>query len=111
MKYNEYTKRFNRMQDNLPYSQKPQITYTARSPKIKIANLVYSSADYKKSLVYPGRNVYYTPDSGGFKIVIFKNMLEAITAFILKPIAQKVLLRNQVRLGGYRFLPIQYGDA
>ncbi|MCP5051399.1 MAG: hypothetical protein GY940_29805 [bacterium] len=91
-KYREYTRRFGRMQDNLPYEAKPKVPFAAVPPHIKIARLVYSTADYKTSQVYPGPDVFYNFEGGKFKIVIFKNLVDAYVNCILKPISGEILL-------------------
>jgi hypothetical protein len=95
--YEEYARRFDRMQDKLEQKKNADVPYSARPPAIKIARLLYSSAPDRVSLVYP---IYRGGDAGDFKIVIFKNLIERYTDCILAPIARKILVDQTAALIG-----------
>ncbi len=90
-KYREYTKRYLLMQNNLPYSTRPSVPVSGFAPQLKLADLVYSSFPFTTSLVYPGPEAFYSAEYNTFKVVIFKNMVEAYVECILTPIAAKII--------------------
>jgi hypothetical protein len=99
-RFEEFTGRFDKMQNNLPSRKKPKVTYTARAPSIKIARLVYSSMPNMVCLVYPTPQMFQLyqdyPQHQTFKIVIFKNLIDAYVECMLKPIAKKILVDTTV---------------
>jgi hypothetical protein len=99
-KFREFTRRFEEMQNNLPFQKAPVVPYTARAPSIKIGRLVYSSIPRRISLVYPTWQISHIyqdyPRHQTFKIVIFKNLIDAYVECILKPIGKRILLDTAV---------------
>ncbi|NIM11607.1 MAG: hypothetical protein GTO45_05890 [Candidatus Aminicenantes bacterium] len=99
-RFEEFTRRFDKMQNNLPFRRTPVVPYTAQAPSIKIARLVYSSIPHKVCLVYPSPQMFHLyqdyPQRQTFKIVIFKNLIDAYVECILKPISQRILVDTTV---------------
>jgi hypothetical protein len=92
-RYREYSEHFDRMQAHIPAkTTQKAVPYTPSVPPVKIVNLVYSSLPGTISIVYPDREV--VEQYGRFKIVIFKNLIDAYVECILKPIAGEVFQDN-----------------
>lgn len=99
-RFEEFTRRFDKMQNNLPSRKTPVVPYTARAPSIKIGRLVYSSTPHMICLVYPSVQMFHLyqdyPQQQTFKIVIFKNLIDAYVECMLKPIGQRILVDTAV---------------
>lgn len=99
-RFEEFTRRFDKMQNNLPSRKISVVPFTARAPSIKIARLVYSSTPHMVCLVYPSPQMFHLyqdyPQRQTFKIVIFKNLIDAYVECILKPIGQRILVDTAV---------------
>jgi hypothetical protein len=99
-RYEEFTSRFDKMQNNLPFRKASVVPYSAQAPSIKIARLVYSSTPHMVCLVYPSPQMFHLyqdyPQFQTFKIVIFKNLIDAYVECILKPIGQRILVDTAV---------------
>jgi hypothetical protein len=94
-KFEEYTTIFAEMQDNLPRGPKQEMPYSPLIPSFKISQLIFSSRPSEFSLVYP--DITDEPASEkygeekGFKIIVFKNLINAYFEEVLKPISGRVL--------------------
>jgi len=87
--YNEYTDIFDRLQDHVPEGRDKAVPYTPIIPQIKIAHLVYTTSPNYISVVFPPQEIF--AQSGRFKIVLFKNLIDAYVQCILKPISSKII--------------------
>lgn len=95
-RFEEYTQQFDKMEDNVPYKTMEKVVpFTRKMPPIKIAHLVYSSVAGRVSFIYPDRDVFY--HHGQFKIVIFKNLIDAYVECIFKPLSEKILSIDQLK--------------
>ncbi|UCH94384.1 MAG: hypothetical protein JSV88_29510 [Candidatus Aminicenantes bacterium] len=95
-RFEEYIRQFDKMQARLPYkTTEKTVSYTPYVPPIKIAHLVYSSMPHQVSIVYPDRELF--SQQGRFKIIIFKNLIDAYVECILKPISGKILADHLLR--------------
>jgi hypothetical protein len=95
-RFEEYIKRFDKLDSHVPYQTREKVVhYTADIPPIKVARLVYSSLPGRVSFVYPDREEFY--HQGRFKIIIFKNLIDAYAACILKPLSEKVLADHHLK--------------
>jgi len=94
-KFEEYTTIFAEMQDNLPRGPKQEMPYSPLIPSFKISQLIFSSRPRGFSLVFP--DITDEPASEksseekGFKIIVFKNLINAYFEGVLKPISGQVL--------------------
>jgi hypothetical protein len=92
----EYIQRFDKLDSHVPYLAREKVVpYTADIPPIKVAHLVYSSLPGRVSIVYPDREVFY--HQGRYKIVIFKNLIDAYVKCILKPLSEKILSDHHLK--------------
>ena len=91
-KYEGYIDIFDKMQDHVPQGKDKAVPFTSLVPRLKIAHLVYSSSPGQVSIVFPDRDVFNR--DGRFKILIFKNLIDAYVQCILKPIAGKIWENN-----------------
>lgn len=91
-KVEQLLRRFAEIRDNLPYKKRLRVPYPGQPPEIKIANLVYSDATTRASIILPRPEWFYRMENTRFKIVIFKNLLEAYVQCVLDPLSQKLLL-------------------
>jgi hypothetical protein len=87
----EWSRRFEIIQDSLPYVKKPDVSIRGYAPSIYVARLVYSTLPHTISLVYPPPELFYSRDSKTFKVIVFKDQVEAYVQCVLKPIAGRVL--------------------
>jgi len=117
-RFEEYTGRFNKMHDNLKYQKSRAVPYTALAPAIKIARAVYSSTPHQVSLVYPPPDMFdfYRdyPQKTTFKVVIFKNIIDAYVRCVLEPIGREILEETAVSTdsGKASFIPVEVdGDS
>lgn len=95
-RFEEYIKRFDKLDSHVPYQTREKVVpYTADIPPIKITHLVYSSLPGRVSFVYPGREEFY--HQGRFKIIIFKNLIDAYVECILKPLSEKLLSEHHLK--------------
>jgi hypothetical protein len=95
-RFQEYIQRFDKMDGHVPYQAREKVVpYTSDIPPIKITHLVYSSLPGRVSFVYPDRQVFY--HHGRFKIVIFKNLIDAYVECILKPLSEKILSDHHLK--------------
>jgi hypothetical protein len=89
-RFQEYLQRFDKLNSHVPEQTREKVVpYTVDIPPIKVAHLVYSSLPGRASIVYPDPEVFY--HQGRYKIVIFKNLIDAYVECILKPLSEKVL--------------------
>jgi hypothetical protein len=89
-RFEEYIRRFDKLDSHVPYQAREKVVpYTVDIPPIKITHLVYSSLPGRVSIVYPDREVFY--HQGRYKIVIFRNLIDAYVECILKPLSEKIL--------------------
>jgi hypothetical protein len=95
-RFQEYRQWFDRMLDNVPQKTKEKIVpFKPEGPSIKIAYLVYGSQPDRISIVYPDREVFNQDNR--FKIIVFKNSVDAYVECFLKPIAGKILEEDPQR--------------
>lgn len=85
-------RRYAEIRDNLPYERRLSVPYPSVPPEIKIANLLYSDASARASILLPRPQSFYDRENSRFKIVIFKNMIEAYHRCVLAPLSYKLLL-------------------
>lgn len=90
-RFRELGKRFTLLQNKLPFTVNQAVPMTGTKPYFKIAHLVSSSLPFATSLVYPASEVYNLPENNGFKIIVFKNVLDAYFDCIVKPLAQELI--------------------
>lgn len=112
LKFKEYTQAFPLMQDHL-YAlpvlsrSRQDISYSPVAPTFKISQLVFSSQPEisEVTLVYPNidetaldpaAGKYKNEGEDNFKIVVFKNLVEAYFEEVLKPISACILPDDQV---------------
>lgn len=112
LKFKEYTAVFSLMQDHL-YAlsvlsrSRQEISYSPVAPTFKISQLVFSSQPEIRgvTLVYPDiddavqdttNGKYKIEGEDDFKIVVFKNLVEAYFEGVFKPISACVLTGEQV---------------
>lgn len=89
-RFQEYMQRFDKLNSHVPEQTREKVvTYTSEIPPIKVTHLVYSSLPGRVSIVYPDPGVFY--HQGRYKIVIFKNLIDAYVECILKPLSEKIL--------------------
>lgn len=95
-RFEEYIQRFDKLASHVPYKARERVVpYIIRIPPIKVAHLVYSSLPGQVSIVYPAPEIFYR--QGRYKIVIFKNLIDAYVECILKPLSEKVLSDSQLK--------------
>ena len=95
-RFEEYILRFDKLDRHVPYNARERVVpYTVRVPPIKVAYLVYSSLPGRVSIVYPDPEAFY--QQGRYKIIIFKNLIDAYIECILKPLSGKVLSDSQLK--------------
>jgi len=101
-KCEEYTDLVGKMQYNLPStpaSRKKDVTYAVVPPVFKAVQLLYAPRPNGFTRIYPELNFKNEPGAGtdnipgkkGFKIIIFKNLVNAYLEGVIKPIAAQVL--------------------
>lgn len=99
-KFREYSAALAKMQDQLPPLKKQEMPYSPRVPDFQVTHLVSSSAPYGMFLLYPGIGsgaMSRGSDGGlGFKIVVFRNVVEAYFEGVIKPIAGWALSPDRV---------------
>lgn len=95
-RFEEYIQRFDKLDRHVPYQARERVVaYTAHIPPIKVTHLVYSSLPGRVSIVYPDPEVFYRQDR--YKIVIFKNLIDAYVECILKPLSEKILADHHLK--------------
>jgi hypothetical protein len=95
-RFDEYLQWFDRMLDHVPQKRKGKIVpYKPQGPSVKIAHLLYGTPPGRISIVYPDREVF--DHSRGFKIIIFKNSVDAYVECFLRPIASIILENDPLR--------------
>lgn len=105
-KFREYTDLLGKMQFNLPAApgfRSQDITFSAIPPAFKIVHLVYAPRPDGFTRIYPEmnfKNAGKGPDNiqgeNGFKIIIFKNLVNAYLEGVIKPIAAQVLAEERM---------------
>jgi hypothetical protein len=99
-RYKEYTRRFKKLQDNLPGLKKMTVPFTSFAPSIKVATLIKSSRPNPMTAIYPGRELFYAkdaPGANGFSVIFFKNLMDSYTECVLKPIAEVLLAEPDIQ--------------
>ena len=92
----EYIRLFDKLDAHVPYKAREKVVpYTADIPPIKVSHLVYSSLPGQVSFVYPGVEAFY--QQGRYKIVIFKNLIDAYAACVLKPLSEQILSDHHLK--------------
>lgn len=95
-RFEEYIQRFDKLDRHVPYQARERVVpYTIHIPPIKVTHLVYSSLPGRVSIVYPASEVFYR--QGRYKIVIFKNLIDAYVECILKPLSENILSDYQLK--------------
>jgi hypothetical protein len=95
-RFEEYIQRFDKLDRHVPYQARERVVpYTTKIPPIKVTHLVYSSLPGWVSIVYPAPEVFYR--QGRYKIVIFKNLIDAYVKCILKPLSENILSDHQLK--------------
>jgi hypothetical protein len=86
----EYIQLFDKLNSHVPYKAREKVVpYTVDIPPIKVSHLVYSSLPGQVSFVYPDVEAFY--QQGRYKIVIFKNLIDAYVECVLKPLSEQIL--------------------
>jgi hypothetical protein len=92
----EYIQLFDKLDSHVPYKDREKIVpYTADIPPIKVSQLVYSSLPGQVSFVYPDVETFY--QQGRYKIVIFKNLIDAYVECVLKPLSEQILSDDHLK--------------
>jgi hypothetical protein len=95
-RFEEYIQRFDKLDSHVPYQTREKVVpYTPDIPPIKVSHLVYSSLPGRVNIICPDREVFYR--NGRYKIVIFKNLIDAYVKCILKPLSEKVLSDHHLK--------------
>jgi hypothetical protein len=95
-RFEEYIQRFDKLDRHVPYQARERVVpYMTKIPPIKVTHLVYSSLPGRVSIVYPDPEVFYR--QGRYKIVIFKNLIDAYVECILKPLSENILSDHQLK--------------
>ncbi|MCP4148276.1 MAG: hypothetical protein GY757_11050 [bacterium] len=91
--FEEYSDIFPKLQDHLPFQQKIAAAYSPVIPRVKLSELVYTSAEPVFSMAYPNfrsKGIAKYTRARDFELILFNNVIEPYYSGVIEPIARQI---------------------